>query len=33
MMKYGYIRVSTRGQAAEGNSLEAQREALRTAGA
>lgn len=32
-MKYGYIRVSTRGQAAEGNSLEAQREALKEAGA
>ena len=32
-MKYGYIRVSTRGQASEGNSLEAQREALRAAGA
>lgn len=32
-MKYGYIRVSTRGQAAEGNSLDAQREALRAAGA
>lgn len=32
-MKYGYIRVSTRGQAAEGNSLEAQREALIAAGA
>lgn len=33
MMKYGYIRVSTRGQASEGNSLEAQREALKAAGA
>ena len=33
MMKYGYIRVSTRGQASEGNGLEAQREALRAAGA
>lgn len=32
-MKYGYIRVSTRGQAAEGNSLKAQREALQEAGA
>lgn len=32
-MKYGYIRVSTRGQAAEGNSLEAQRKALLEAGA
>ena len=32
-MKYGYIRVSTRGQAADGNSLEAQREALEAAGA
>lgn len=32
-MKYGYIRVSTRGQAFEGNSLEAQREALQAAGA
>lgn len=31
-MKYGYIRVSTRGQASEGNSLEAQREALQEAG-
>jgi len=33
MVKYGYIRVSTRGQASEGNSLEAQRKALKTAGA
>lgn len=33
MMKYGYIRVSTRGQASEGNGLEAQREALKAAGA
>lgn len=32
-MKYGYIRVSTRGQATEGNSLEAQTEALNDAGA
>jgi DNA invertase Pin-like site-specific DNA recombinase len=32
-MKYGYIRVSTRGQASEGNGLEAQREALKAAGA
>ena len=32
-MKYGYIRVSTRGQASEGNGLEAQREALKVAGA
>lgn len=32
-MKYGYIRVSTRGQASEGNSLEAQRELLKAAGA
>ena len=31
-MKYGYIRVSTRGQASEGNGLEAQREALKAAG-
>ena len=33
MVKYGYIRVSTRGQASEGNGLEAQREALKAAGA
>lgn len=33
MMKYGYIRVSTRGQASDGNSLEAQRAALKVAGA
>ncbi len=32
-MKYGYIRVSTRGQATEGNSLEAQRKVLKEAGA
>lgn len=32
-MKYGYIRVSTRGQASEGNSLEAQRKLLLEAGA
>lgn len=32
-MKYGYIRVSTRGQASERNGLEAQREALKAAGA
>lgn len=32
-MKYGYIHVSTRGQASEGNGLEAQREALKAAGA
>lgn len=32
-MKYGYIRVSTRSQAIDGNSLEAQREALVSAGA
>lgn len=33
MVKCGYIRVSTRGQASEGNGLEAQREALKAAGA
>lgn len=32
-MKYGYARVSTAGQAANGNSLEAQEEQLRAAGA
>ena len=32
-MRYGYARVSTRSQALDGNSLEAQREALLTAGA
>lgn len=32
-MKYGYIRVSTRSQAIDGNGLEAQREALIAAGA
>ena len=32
-MRYGYARVSTRGQAHDGSSLEAQREALLTAGA
>ena len=32
-MKFGYIRVSTRKQARDGNSLEAQREALTDAGA
>lgn len=32
-MVYGYARVSTRSQAREGNSLEAQEEALRAAGA
>ena len=32
-MKFGYIRVSTRKQARDGNSLEAQREALTAAGA
>lgn len=32
-MVYGYARVSTRGQAKDGNSLEAQEQALRTAGA
>ena len=32
-MKFGYIRVSTRKQARDGNSLEAQREALAAAGA
>ena len=33
IMKYGYIRVSTRGQAKDGNSLEAQERAVREAGA
>ncbi len=32
-MIYGYARVSTRGQAADGNSLVAQEAALRAAGA
>ena len=32
-MIYGYARVSTRGQAKDGNSLEAQKNALRSAGA
>ena len=32
-MKYGYARVSTKGQAKDGNSLEAQEIALREAGA
>ena len=32
-MIYGYARVSTRGQAKDGNSLEAQEIALRSAGA
>ena len=32
-MLYGYARVSTRGQAKDGNSLEAQKNALRSAGA
>ena len=32
-MKYGYARVSTLGQARDGNSLEAQEQALREAGA
>ena len=32
-MKYGYCRVSTRGQAREGNSLEYQEQKLRDAGA
>lgn len=32
-MKYGYARVSTKGQAKDGNSLEAQEQALREAGA
>ena len=32
-MKYGYNRVSTRGQAKDGNSLEAQERAVREAGA
>lgn len=32
-MKYGYIRVSTKGQAIDGNSIEAQRTALLAAGA
>ncbi len=31
--KYGYIRVSSKGQAKDGNSLEAQEEAVRAAGA
>ena len=33
IMLYGYARVSTRGQAKDGNSLEAQENALRSAGA
>lgn len=32
-MKYGYARVSTKGQAKEGNSLEYQERALKDAGA
>lgn len=32
-MIYGYARVSTKGQARDGNSLEAQADALRAAGA
>ena len=32
-MMYGYCRVSTKGQAKDGNSLEAQQKAVRTAGA
>ena len=32
-MIYGYARVSTKGQAKDGNSLEAQEKALRDAGA
>ena len=32
-MKYGYIRVSTKSQATDGNSIEAQKEALEAAGA
>lgn len=32
-MIYGYARVSTKGQAKDGNSLEAQENALRAAGA
>ena len=32
-MVYGYARVSTKGQAKDGNSLEAQETALRNAGA
>ena len=32
-MIYGYARVSTKGQAKDGNSLEAQEKALRSAGA
>ena len=32
-MKYGYARVSTAGQARDGNSLECQEKALREAGA
>ena len=32
-MKYGYCRVSTKGQAKEGNGLEAQEKAFREAGA
>jgi DNA invertase Pin-like site-specific DNA recombinase len=31
-MKYGYIRVSTKSQAIDGNSIEAQKEALLVAG-
>lgn len=33
IMMYGYARVSTRGQANDGDSLEAQENALRSAGA
>ena len=32
-MKYGYARVSTRGQASKGNSLDDQRQQLMSAGA
>ena len=32
-MIYGYARISTKGQAKDGNSLEAQENALRSAGA